>query len=308
MMAIYHLTTKSISRGSGGSATAASAYRSGEKVKDEQTGKLHDYSRRQGVIHSEIIAPNNAPEWTKNRSQLWNAVEASEKRKDSRVAREVEISLPRELDTEQNLGLVRDFVQTQFVDMGMVADVALHSGEAKDGGQNPHAHILLTTRNFNAEINPDDSPADAFGQKNRDWNSKEQLQEWRKNWQGYANNHLEQAGETERIDHRTLEAQGEQRKPTIHMGKEASALEKKGIESNRGNTQRKIEHYNGVMAYAQSAENLSPEEKLGLVEKTREYVGNWVDNARSAIIEKYAGFRERFEPDKGLDREPELNR
>jgi len=146
-MAIYHLSAKTISRAAGRSATGAAAYRSGDRIADERTGLAFDYRKKRGIDHSEIMAPANAPEWAHDRAKLWNAVEHSEKRKDSQVAREVEVALPTELNLDQQRDLVRSFVRSQFVDAGMVADIAIHHAR----GANPHAHILLTMREIGLE-------------------------------------------------------------------------------------------------------------------------------------------------------------
>ncbi len=142
-MAIYHLRATMISPSAGRSATAAAAYRVGERIEDHRTGLTFDYRARGGVDHVETLAPANAPAWVQDRAALWNAVEAAETRKNSQVAREIRVALPAELDHGQRVELVRDFCQRQFVDRGMVADIALH---AKVG--NPHAHILLTLRDI----------------------------------------------------------------------------------------------------------------------------------------------------------------
>ena len=130
VMAIYHMHAEVISRARGGSAVAAAAYRSGEKLVDERTGEAHDYSRRDGVDGAEIVAPEGAPEWARDRERLWNEAEAAEKRKDSQVAREVRVALPRELDPEQRHGLVREFAKAEFAERGMVADVSYHDGNS----------------------------------------------------------------------------------------------------------------------------------------------------------------------------------
>ena len=181
VMAIYHMHATVISRASGGSAVAAAAYRSGENLIDERTGEQHDYSRRDGVDGAEIIAPEGAPDWVRDRDRLWNSGEAAEKRKDSQVAREVRVALPRELDPEQRRELVRGFVKAEFSGRGMVADVSYHDGNSV----NPHAHILLTTRELHS---------DGFGGKDRSWNSKELLSGWREQWAESANRALEGAG------------------------------------------------------------------------------------------------------------------
>lgn len=220
-MAIYHCSVKIISRSQGRSATGAAAYRAGEKIIDERTGLVHDYRRKSGVDHVEILTPSNAPDWTHERSRLWNQVERQERRSDSQLCREVEVALPCELTPEQNLELVRGYVQSQFVDQGMIADVAIHHAQSA----NPHAHILLTMRAISH---------DGFGQKNRDWNKSEQLAHWREAWQERSNHALERAGHDTRIDHRTLEAQGVERLPQIHLGAKVVEMEKRGIRTERG--------------------------------------------------------------------------
>lgn len=200
-MAIYHFDASVISRSKGRSATAASAYRAAERVRDLRTGEVHDYTRKDGVLHTEILAPEHAPDWARDRASLWNAVEQVERRKDAQVSREVRVALPSELTPEQNRDLVRGFVQAQFVARGMVADIALHAPGREGDQRNHHAHIMLTTR----EIGPE-----GFGAKNRDWNAKELLVDWRSSWADHVNHTLERCNVHERVDHRTLEAQREE--------------------------------------------------------------------------------------------------
>lgn len=219
-MAIYHLRATMISRSAGRSATAAAAYRTAERIEDHRTGLTFDYRARSGVDHVEILAPAHAPEWAQDRAVLWNAVEAAETRKNSQVAREIRVALPAELDHGQRVELVRDFCQRQFVDRGMVADIALHAPGREGDDRNHHAHILLTTREIAAE---------GFTTKNRDWNAVEVLEGWREAWAQDANLALELAGHSERIDHRTLEAQRIEALELAHVaqeqGQEAEALE-----------------------------------------------------------------------------------
>jgi len=197
-MAIYHLRATMISRSQGRSATAASAYRVAERIEDRRTGLTFDYAARGGVDHTEILAPDHAPDWVRDRSELWNRVEESETRKNSQVAREVRVALPDELTHAQRVALVRDYAQTQFVDRGMVADIALHAPGRIGDERNHHAHILLTTREVDAE---------GFTTKNRDWNKVEVLEGWREAWARDSNAALERAGIEDRVDHRTLVAQ-----------------------------------------------------------------------------------------------------
>ena len=193
-MAIYHLTAKLVKRSEGRNTVAAAAYRSGSALYEEATGLTHDYSCKMGVAHSEILAPEGAAAWVFDRQTLWNMVEAAELRKDSQVAREIEIGLPIELNQPEQIALLRDFVQREFVAKGMVADFSLHL----DNPHNPHAHILLTTR---------DLTADGFGYKNTAWNATTALLGWRRGWEEVTNQHLAQAGLAVRIDHRSYREQ-----------------------------------------------------------------------------------------------------
>jgi ATP-dependent exoDNAse (exonuclease V) alpha subunit len=194
-MAIYHLSAKIVSRAAGRSVVAAAAYRSAEALRDHRIGQTFDYTHKAGVEHTEILAPAGAPTWVQDRTTLWNTVEQAERRKDAQLAREIELGLPVELTKEQQVHLLRDFAQRTFISRGMVADIALH----RDNLENPHAHLLLTTRKLTSE---------GFGAKHRDWNARSELLKWREQWAEVANEHLLHAGLEIRIDHRTLEAQG----------------------------------------------------------------------------------------------------
>ena len=193
-LAIYHLTAKVISRGRGQSITAAAAYRSGSALRDERYGLKHDYTRNRKAAHSEIMSPAGAPAWVHDREVLWNRVEAGERRKDSQLARAIDIGLPVELSHAQSVALVRDYIAQEFVSKGMIADFSIRRNDSN----NPYAQILLTLR----EATPS-----GFGPKMRHWNRKANLIEWRSAWAERANQHLARAGHVVRIDHRTLEAQ-----------------------------------------------------------------------------------------------------
>jgi len=232
-MAIYHFSAQVISRSQGRSAVAAAAYRSGERLIDEQTGEIKEYSR-EVQPETMILAPEHSPEWVQDRQQLWNEVEAAERRKDAQLCREVNIALPKELSNQEQRELIRDFAQEQFVNKGMVADIAIH----RDDQSNPHAHIMLTTREINEQ---------GFGNKNRDWNKKEQLEEWREQWANHANKSLEKAHIPERITHLSHEARGLETLPTVHVGHKANQLEKAGIQTERGEINRTIQEHNAVV-------------------------------------------------------------
>ena len=198
-MSIYHFHAQIISRKDGRSSVAAAAYRAGERLIDERTGKMHDYTRKGDIINSAILLPENAPEAFKDRETLWNTVEAVERRKDSQLAREINIALPRELNDEQNWQLAMDYVNQEFVSKGMIADVAFHRGHGIDGEEQPHIHVMLTTREVTL---------DGFGQKERAWNSKALLMDWRERWAELHNERMAELGFDMRIDAGTLESQG----------------------------------------------------------------------------------------------------
>jgi MobA/MobL family len=232
-MAIYHFSAQVISRGKGQSAIASAAYRSGERLQDERTGETK-YYKRQVQPETMILSPSHAPEWVQNRERLWNEVEASETRVNSRLAREINIALPRELSKEQQTELIRDYAQTQFVDQGMIADIAIH----RDDSENPHAHIMLTTREISEE---------GFTVKNRDWNKKELLEQWREQWAEHANRALEREGIQDRISHLSHEARGLEQLPTIHLGHVAHEMEQRGAETDRGTINRERQEYNRLV-------------------------------------------------------------
>lgn len=241
-MAIYHMSAQVIGRSAGRSATAAAAYRAGEKIVDERTGEIHDYTRKKGIDYQEIMVPIQAGEWAHDRAELWNKIEQIERRKDAQLAREINIAIPRELTQEQGRNLVRDYVQKNFVDRGMIADICIHH----EGGENPHAHIMLSMR----EVSPE-----GFGQKVREWNGKEQLEKWRENWACSCNKAMEKAGVNFTIDHRTLEAQGIRRAPTKHLGPSATAIERRGEASIKGNYNRNIEEIESLRKHLEQVNN-----------------------------------------------------
>ncbi len=208
-MAIYHFSGTVISRSQGRSAIACASYRSAERLHDERQDKIHDYTQKQDVAHTEILLPEHAPTWMTNREKLWNSVEANEKRKDAQLAREFNFALPRELTLEQNITLAREFVQQAFVSKGMVADLCIHNDKMPDGQLQPHAHVMLTLRQVTS---------DGFGQKVREWNAKENLFAWREAWAEVANKHLFLHGHDLKIDHRTLAAQGIDLEPQHKIG------------------------------------------------------------------------------------------
>jgi len=218
-LASYHFRATIIGRKQGHSAVAAAAYRAGEKLVDERTGEVHDYSRRQGVQHTEIMLPEGANAELGDRGKLWNLVERMEGRSDAQLARSVVLALPHELTAEQRLTLTQDFVRERFVSQGMVADIAIHAPVTAKGEnhKNHHAHVLLTLREATAEgLRPT---------KTRSWNARSQVEEWREEWANAQNTELEKHGAKARVDHRTLDAQREEALEQGEHGK-ADALDR----------------------------------------------------------------------------------
>lgn len=228
-VAIFHLSAKIISRKAGRSATAAAAYRSGEKIIDERTGEIHDYTRKAGVEHSEVVMPSSS-DWMPSRSELWNATELKNKRADSQVAREFVIALPDELSPSERTQLALRFARELADTYSVAADVAIHAPSQEGDDRNHHAHILTTTnridgRKLGNKIRELDLVAHTMGGKFGQANEIDRLRE---RWAEMANQALEQAGHGVRIDHRSLEAQGIDRVATSHQGPTVTAMERKG--------------------------------------------------------------------------------
>lgn len=278
-MAIYHNTTKIISRSSGRSCVGSSAYRSGEKLHNDYDDKTHDYTRKKGIVYKDVMLPKQAKEEFKNREILWNEVEKIEKSKNSQLAREVEVAIPKELNREEQINLVRNYVKDNFVNNGMCADVCIHD----KGDGNPHAHIMLTMRTIkqngewgakqeklylirkkgekeqyvnskvaNEKVKNDGYEKVKIGKRYKtksvdltNWNTKEFLESYRKDWAKKINQELERKGIKERVDHRSYAEQGIIKEPTIHEGKIAREMEeKRGKVSDRMEINREIKRSN----------------------------------------------------------------
>jgi hypothetical protein len=258
-IAIYSLNIKIQSRGKGKSAIASASYIAGERFKNEYDGLTHDRTDRNDVVHKEIVLPENAPLDFLDRATLWNAVEKSERAKNAQLCRSVRLALPKELSLEQNINLVHQYVNENFINRGMCADIAIHD----KGDGNPHAHILLTMRlleqggMFGAksrmEYILDDNgerqklPSGRWKVKKittTDWDDKGNAEIWRKNWADTLNKYLEYHEHEARVDHRSYERQGLEILPTIHLGAVAHAMEQKGIRTERGDRNRAIEKAN----------------------------------------------------------------
>ena len=221
-MAIYHLSVKPISRSAGRTATAAAAYRAGEKIIDERTGEIHDYTRKGGVESADIVLPDGAPEWATDRAKLWNAAELAEKRKDACVAREFEVALPSELSPAERRRLALDFAKDMANREGCAVDVAIHAPGKEGDNRNHHAHILRTTRKVEADGLGAKLDTEKAGRKRSD-----DLEAVRAKWADLTNERLRENGIAARVDHRSLEAQGIDREPTKHLGPAASGYERR---------------------------------------------------------------------------------
>jgi hypothetical protein len=254
-MGIYYMDAGVIGRSSGRSAVGAAAYRRSEKMKSvahaayqrgekiHQVGDevVHDYRAKGGVVHSEIRLPENVPREFYDSETLWNAVEAREKRADARLAREIVVALPCEFDLREQVEVLREYSQENFVNKGLGADFSVHD----KGDGNPHAHIMFTTRYVTPE---------GLGRKNRDLDKKSELMIWRKSWADVNNRMFERKGLAERIDHRSYKDQGIDREPMVHMGHKATALERKGVKTDRGDYNREIQRRNAEREARKTAE------------------------------------------------------
>ncbi|WP_167693254.1 MobQ family relaxase, partial [Sphingomonas azotifigens] len=228
----------------GSSALAAAAYRSASRLHDRRLDRHHDFSNKAGVVHSEVLLPDGAPEHLADQEKLWNAVEAVELRKDAQLAREIEFAIPRELNQAEGIRLAREFVQAEFVDRGMVADLNVHWDITADGEAKPHAHVMLALREVDA---------DGFGKKNRHWNRTDLLEKWRERWAGHVNARLAELDIDARVDHRSLEAQGIELEPQHKIGPAAARMAEQGLASERLEEHHKIARANGEKLLANPA-------------------------------------------------------
>ncbi|NSY70311.1 Ti-type conjugative transfer relaxase TraA [Agrobacterium tumefaciens] len=237
-MAIYHLSTKPVSRSSGRSAVASAAYRCAVLLVNQRDGLVHDFTRKEGVEHSEIVLPQGvSADWALDRSKLWNAAEFAEKRKDARVAREFEIALPHELSPEGRLKAARAFAQDLANSYGAAVDFAIHSPSEHGDIRNYHAHVLMTTRQVGIAglgektvLEHKNARLLANGMATTDM----QLRDIRQSWEGIANRELQREGLDVRIDHRSHIERGLELSPTEHMGVHASQMRQQGMAVERG--------------------------------------------------------------------------
>lgn len=288
MHANLHLNA--ISRGGGKSAVAASAYRSGRSVvacaayragdnlEDDRYAKTHDYTKKQNVLHSEIIAPDNAPAWMNNRQELWNGVEQVERRKDAQLAKEAVLVLPRNLDHEQHVEVVRGWVKDNLTSRGLVADVAIHSPDASDGGKNPHAHVMFTLR----PVEGDSFGKKLTGYKNGGLDGKEVLQSFRSSYEDKLNDAASSQTEAKVFDLRSYKERGLSRVPQPKKGPKVTHLEHRGYVTDHGNKIRKTMAINKAMqGYRQ---HIGTYQKIG---NGNRYSSNFMEAMRADMADKY---------------------
>lgn len=237
-----HTRAKVISRkpnkaGVSRTCCGSAAYRAGEKIIGAD-GVRHNYTRKNGIKHAEIMLPEGAPEWMKDRQQLWQAADNAEKRKDAQLFREFEMSVPNEFTDELAVYVAQKFIKRNFTNQGMVADFALHDPKYKDGHQNKHIHVMLATR----EVTPE-----GFGKKNRDWNDMSLVAEWRKNWADYCNETFRILEKNEVVEYQSFAERGIDRIPQENVGLAVIQMERRGIETERGKRLRKIEYLNSLL-------------------------------------------------------------
>lgn len=252
-MAIYHFSGQIISRStkSGGtrSAIACASYRSGERLFDERSQRTKSYYRMIKPV-SKILTPQNAPSWACDREKLWNEVEKKEKQYNSQLAREFNVALPKELNNEEQEKLTYDFCQKAFVDKGMVADISIH----RDNKENPHFHVMLTIRPFTEngewgakcrkEYVEKNGKKKAMRVNTTNWNDRETMKEWRKQWEVMTNDYLKKNGINERISCGSNKTLGNEKVATIHEGNAARKMEQRGEISDRINQNKLIKDYN----------------------------------------------------------------
>jgi len=291
---------------------AAAAYRSGTRLEDGRTGQTHDYTRKRDIEHCEVRLPKHMPDEMFDRNVLWNAIEAGIKRKDGQPAFEVEVALPRELSREQCVELVREFSDDMFVERGVPVDFAIHRPQASDGGDHPHAHILIGTRRHHADGSLDKSARDmqdnpklvakvyALEEEGR-IDEAVMLQKdlnlglWRRQWEDYSNRFLDEAGSEARIDHRTLEAQQIDLEPTPNIG----FAFYEPLRAFKGHLAERLDHYREV-----GFRNAMREQMDRIREKAPDTAAEFIAHARAYGRKLFPELQE--EPEQ--DREPTLER
>ncbi len=292
-MAIYHCSMKPVSRGGGRSAVAAIAYRTASRIMNEREGLVHDFTRKSGVVHCEIVLlEGSQAKWALDRSVLWNAVEFAEKRKDARLAREFEIALPHELNADQRLALVRAFARDLADRYGAAVDFAIHAPGGESDIRNIHAHVMMTTRT----VGPDGLGEKTLIERENKWllnhdlpTSQMQLREIRQAWETHANRALMQAGHEIRIDHRSHLERGLEIEPTEHMGVHASEIDRRGGSVSRTRIDEEAARRNAELI------KQKPEQVLTLITGEKSVFDRYdVARALHRYIDDFGQFRNAF--------------
>lgn len=303
-----HTHVDIVSRSKGHSVLAKAAYNARDKLRDEYYVKIHDYSKKDDLVFSKIFLPEHIPKEFSNREYLWNSVEKIEKSKNSQLARNLLFTLPRELNEEDRIKLISEFIEENFTSKGMIADCNIHNPVASDNEEQPHAHILLTLREIDEKGNWKSKSRkeyilDENGEKIKlksgnyksrkvnlnDWNEPNKAKEWRENFSKKANEYLAKNNIDKRIDPRTFEEQGREELPQVHLGTKSYQMEKKGIQTERGNHNRKI--------IALNAEVKKLKEEIA-------EIGSWI----LSLVNMVKGFLKGFskEKQKEYNRTPDL--
>ena len=291
----FHFSVNIISRGKGKSAVASAAYISGEKIKNEWDGVTHDYTRKEKVLVKNIILPDHIPKEFNDRSTLWNKVEMAEKNSNAQLARQFIIGLPKELTLSENKNLVERFIKENLTSQGMIVDYAIHD-ESQDKNGNIHCHIMTIMRPINEKgeflaKSKKEYILDEKGEKvlNKNgkpktrkveltsWNDKGNVEKWRENFSNLCNKYLERVGAEKRVDHRSFKRQGIKQIPTIHLGASASAMERKGIRTEKGDINREIKKQNELL------KNIGNEIKK---------ITSWLADFKDKLKESYKEYKE----------------
>src|SRR6056297_672317 len=314
-MASYHLSVKTIKRSSGRSATAAAAYRVGERIECHREGRVHDYTRKQGIEETFILTPKDAPDWATDRSRLWNEVEASETCRNSVTAREWELALPSEISADDRSQITRDFAQELVSRYGVAVDVAIHAPHREGDQRNHHAHVLTSTRRLEAG---------GFTAKTRILDSAKtggvEIEQMRGLWAELQNRALERVGEVERVDHRSLEKQREtaldrgdkltaeelDRDPELKLGPAANSMERraKAMAERQGREYVPVTERGAVVHAARQARAAFREMRARL-ELARETYGIEREAGQGRVSAGLAALRAATAKDRDRDRNPD---
>ena len=303
----FHFSVNIISRGKGKSAVASAAYISGEKIKNEWDGVTHDYTRKEKVLVKNIILPDHIPKEFNDRSTLWNKVEMAEKNSNAQLARQFIIGLPKELTLSENKNLVERFIKENLTSQGMIVDYAIHD-ESQDKNGNIHCHIMTIMRPINEKgeflaKSKKEYILDEKGEKvlNKNgkpktrkvelttWNDKGNVEKWRENFSDLCNEYLAKNKIEKRVDHRSFKRQGIKQIPTIHLGASASAMERKGIRTEKGDINREIKKQNELL------KNIGDE-----IKKITSWLAEFKDKLKESYKEYKNQSKKQIENESGL--------